>query len=219
MTDQILAAISKAYPLKELDCGSFATCKVSGIMFQVRQFEAAGLGNVSVMSGSGMLGAMKMDTLIVNPFDVDAPLFSYDRIHAMGNDTLFLEIFETRLNPTPAEQLRPVVEAYKDLPDSDAGVHWYEDIRWKESVKKVGKKKDVTARYDAMTADFVAAFLAICKAAPACDRTAKMQSAAAYTEGLLKNGGPAADSFLKAYGPEKTGELFRSHLFATGTQA
>ena len=82
MTNTLLEKIAEKYPLTELPVGDMATLKVKGMQFCIRAFRAEGLGHVSVMQAKGFFGLMKMDTLIVNPFQVDLPLYSYDRIFA-----------------------------------------------------------------------------------------------------------------------------------------
>ena len=92
MTNTILSLIKRKYPLCELDVGEFARMKVNGMKFTVSAYHAEGLGHVSVMRATGFFGLMQMDTLIVNPNEIDLPLYSYDRIFAMGNDTLIVEL-------------------------------------------------------------------------------------------------------------------------------
>ena len=117
MTSKMLDAIGKAFPLTELSCGEFAQQKVSGMKFQIRRFEAENLGSVSVMVAKGFFGLMKMDTLIITPTAVDMPLFSYDRVHAMGNDTLIFELYDTLLGETDLFGVEQVKKASAFLPD------------------------------------------------------------------------------------------------------
>ena len=90
--EKLLNVFGGRFPLKELDVGAFATLRAKGMNFDVKAYEAEGLGHISVMRARGMLGLMRMDTLIVNPKMIDLPLYSYDRILAMGNDTLIVEL-------------------------------------------------------------------------------------------------------------------------------
>ena len=95
MIQKMIDAIGACFPLTELGCGEYAKQKVSGMNFTIRRFYAEGIGNVSSMVASGFFGLMKMDTLIITPTEKDMPLFSYDRVHAMGNDTLiFAHLFQ-----------------------------------------------------------------------------------------------------------------------------
>lgn len=214
MTEKLLSLIGEAFPLTEGDAGEYRKMKVSGMTFHVRPFHAEGLGHVSVMTASGFFGLMKMDTLIVNPTELDMPLLSYDRVHAMGNDTLIYELYDTFLSPAALPATAVAKESGKDLPDHDLGAHWYDPIKLGVSLSKKGKKKD-RAGFDALTEGYMAAFLADCKTAAPCDGGAKREKASVYVEGLLKNGGPSTDVFKKGLGEEKTAPLFRQILFGT----
>ena len=212
MTGKLLSMIKERFPLKEKNVGAFASLKANGMKFTVSAYEAEGLGHVSVMTAKGFFGLMKMDTLIVNPKTLDLPLYSYDRILAMGNDTLIVELYDTMVEPLDTEALKAVNEANKDLPERDPGTHWYDGIKLKESVSKKGKK--LTERFDAYTKDYTNAYLGL-PAKPVTDAAAKREKANVYVEGLLKNGGPSTDVFKKAFGEQKTAELFRKVLFGT----
>ena len=212
MTDKLLSLIGQRFPLKERDAGAYKSLKVKGMKFTITPYEAEGLGHVSVMKASGMFGLMKMDTLIVNPKETDLPLLSYDRILAMGNDTLILELYDTMLEPCVTDQLQKVNEEYAYLPDRDPGTHWYDSIRLKESISKKGKK--LSPRFDAYAEAYTSAYLNL-PARTVTDAEAKGKKAGAYVEGLLKNGGPSTDVFKQALGEEKTAELFRKVLFGT----
>ncbi len=212
MTEKLLALLKERFPLTETDVGAYRTLKAKDLTFAVRAYAAKGLGHVSVMQAKGFFGLMKMDTLIVNPKEIDLPLLSYDRILAMGNDTLIVELYDTAVEPLDLTALNVVKTKYQDLPERDPGTHWYDAIRLPESISKKGKK--LSQQFDAMTADFAAAYLSL-PAKPVTDPEKKREKTNAYVEGLLENGGPSTDVFKKALGEEKTAELFRSVLFGT----
>ena len=150
MTSRLLNIIKGSFPLTEIDCGEFARMKVSGMNFEITAYTAKGLGHVSEMRASGFMGLMKMDTLIINPRDVDLPLYSYDRIFAMGNDTLITELYDTILGDYSDESLIKVKESYTDLAERDPGEHWYDEIKLPSSISKKGKKNH-TDRMDELT--------------------------------------------------------------------
>jgi len=211
----MLSVLGKKFPLKDVSVGEWAKVKANGMNFTIRQYEAEGLGNVSVMEAVGFFGLMKMDTLIINPVKKDLPLFSYDRILAMGNDTLIVELYDTLLDTWCAEGLQQVKEAYSMLPERDPGEHWYDSIKLPESISKKGKKAQ-TPDFDKMTEEYFAAYLASIPTADVDDIAAKSTKASVYVEGLLTNGGPSTDVFKKQFGEEKTTYLFRNILFGTG---
>lgn len=213
MIDALLNMLGKRFPLTEQPAGEYAVLKANGMKFAIRAFEAKELGHVSVMQAKGFFGLMRMDTLIVNPSERDLPLYSYDRVHAMGKDVLIIELYDTLLSLRSFDSLEAVKADFRDIPDDQRGTHWYDRIKLKESVSKTGKK-NVSKRFDALAGRYFAAYL---NAAPekTCDVRLKSEKASVYVEGLLQNGGPSTDVLLKAIGREKTEALFRSVLFGT----
>jgi hypothetical protein len=214
MTDHMLAIISKSFPLAEQDCGEYKKMKVSGMNFTIRRFRAEGFGAVSVMVASGFFGLMKMDTVILAPTEKDMPLFSYDRVHAMGNDTLIFELYDTLLGSADLSALEEVKKQAAYLPDHNLGEHWYDSIKLPQSLSKKGKKSQ-TPEFDSIANYYLTKYLETAKTAAPCLVTPKREKASVYVEGLLKNGGPSTDVFKKGIGDGKTATLFRKVLFAT----
>ena len=157
---------------------------------------------------------MKMDTLIINPTQRDMPLFSYDRVHAMGNDTLIYELYDTILDQADLSRVEEVKSKYASLPDHDLGEHWYDSIKLAVSLAKKGKKAN-SAAFDDCALEYLEAFLEAAGEAQYCEPGPKKDKASVYVEGLLANGGPSTDVFKKGIGDEKTAELFRNILFGT----
>ena len=216
MTEKLLELISLAYPLTARDPGAYGAVNINGMDFTLCCFDAKGLGNVSVMHGE-MPGMMRMDTLVLNPFQRDMPLLSYDRIFAGGKDTCFLEMYDTCLTHAPDMQKLQALQAkHADLQEVPTAPHWYDGILYPESMLKTGDAA-LTSRLNQLTEDYLAAYLQLCGEAPACDPAAKKKAASAYTEGLLNQGGASTDNFLKAKGKEFTQGMFREVLFGTGT--
>ena len=215
----MLHIINESFPMKEKDIGEFSSMKVSIMKFKVRSFDVAGLGHVSVMAAAGLLGLMKMETLVINPFEKDAPLFSYDRVHAMGNETILLELYDTLMN---AER-KPFSDAaemalipFKDIPDETFPESWDAEILMSGSVKKKGKKK-ISGRFDQLETEYLKSYIQMVQTSPSCKSDEKKKAAAVYSEGLLKNGGVSTSVFLKAKGQEFTEKFFREALFGTGS--
>ena len=212
MTKKLLDLISKKFPLTALPVGEMSTLKANGMTFSIQAYTAKGLGHVSVMTAKGFFGLMKMDTLIINPLALDLPLYSYDRIYAMGNDTLIVELYDTFLQKTDMQALESVKIGYADLPERDPGEHWYDSIKLKESISKKGKKAH-TARFDELTIAHLQAYLDT--SVNGANAEQKREKASIYVNGLLEKGGPSTDVFKKSIGVEKTAALFQNVLFGT----
>ncbi len=214
MVKYILSSIDSLYPLEEINCENFASLKASGMKFNIKAYKAKGLGHVSVMQAKGFFGLMQMDTVIINPKEVDLPLYSYDRVFAMGNDTLIVELYDTFANKTDCSALENVKNEFALLPEHNLGSHWYDDIKLKESISKRGKKSD-RANFDLLVKKYFDAFLSLGKDNEQALGSVKQEKAKAYVDGLLENGGPSTDVFTNNIGKEKTAELFYTVLFGT----
>ena len=210
MTEKILEKLSERYTLRELDAGDFASLRAAGMKFTVKAYFAEGLGQVSVMRAKGFFGLMRMDTLIINPSLRDLPLYSYDRIFAMGNDTLIVELYDTLAGDFDESALESA-KSTSDVAERDPGAHWYDSIKLKSSISKKGKR-DATPSLDGLTLAHLDAYLSSGDDAD-FDEAKKAEKAKFYVDGLLSRGGPSTDVFKKTLGEEKTKKLFYEVLF------
>ena len=215
MLNKMLEIIEKSFELKEIDVKEYANVKAKGMKFEIKAYYAKGLGHISVMIAKGFFGLMKMDTLIINAIEKDLPLYSYDRVNAMGNDTLIIEVYDTIIHPSEFEDIDKVNDKYSDIPKHDLGEHWYDSIKLEESVAVKGKIKKDKTLYDEYALEHFQAYINTVNGGTDVDSKQKLEKASVYVEGLLKNGGPSTDVFKKELGEEATGELFRKYLFGT----
>ena len=212
MIEKLLQVIGQKYPLTVMEVGEMKSLKANGMKFSIQAYKAEGLGHVSVMSAKGFFGLMQMDTLIVNPYDIDLPLYSYDRIFAMGNDTLIVELYDTLADVYSEEKMQAVKAEYEHLSERDPGEHWYDDIKLVSSISKKGKKAQ-SSEFDELTLRHFEAYLS--DGGIVTDSVKKQAKAAYYVNGLLEKGGPSTDVFKKALGEDVTATLFRRILFGT----
>lgn len=216
MTSKILTLLKRNHALVIKSVGEFETFKAKGMTFNCRAYEVCGLGHVSVMQAKGFFGLMKMDTLVIAPIDKDLPLLSYDRINAMGNDTLIIELYDTMgEKKAKLSTIAGVKSKFAHLPErfakGEEPEHWYDSIRLPETTSKKGKK--CSAGFDAYTLTYIKEYLAL--DADLCDRDEKIARTDVYANGLVTNGGPATDVFKQEFGEEKTSNIIRGVLFGT----
>lgn len=211
MIDRLLDIVKEKYALSELDINEFSSLKAGGMKFSIRAYNAEGLGHVSVMSAKGLFGLVRMDTLIVVPKEKDLPLYSYDRIYAMGNDTLIVELYDTCIKKPDLSDLDVVKSKYSYLAERDPGEHWYDDIKLSQSISKKGKSKQ-KVDLDTLTNEHFNVYLSALASAVS-DVSKKKELSARYVNGLLLQGGPSTDVFKKSLGEEKTARLFKYALF------
>ncbi len=181
--------------------------------FTVQAWEVEGIGNLCSVKMSAMLGLMKMDTVVLTPLTVDAPLFSYDRIVAMGKDTLLVELYDTQLAEVDVSALDEIKKSAADLPDHDLGEHWYDPMKLSPSLAKRGKHGKVA--YEELTEQFFLEYGKLLESAAACEKAPKQQKVRDYVDGLFSHGGPSTDQFKKLIGEEKARELFGKYVFGS----
>lgn len=211
MTEKLLNLIKNKYSLDEIDAGEFSSLKANGMKFSIKAFKAQGLGHVSVMTAKGFFGLMKMDTLMIVPTEKDLPLYSYDRIYAMGNDTLIVELYNTLIDKADFSELEAIKRKFDNLPERDPGEHWYDHIKLSESISKKGKKIQ-TGELDELAIEHFNAYLNT-SVADVSDVAKKNELSARYVNGLLSQGGPSTDVFIKSLGIKTTERLFKNILF------
>ncbi len=213
MTNKVLNEIREIYPLTPCEAPEFDRFDLAGMDFTTKGWKAQGLGQVSLMTATGMGGAMGMTSLIVNPLEIDAPLFNLDIISLPGKKMLYMELYDTLLDAGRAESVFAAIrDDFGDIADIPGKPCWYDGIRYAASVTKCAAAGQED-RLDELIARYGQAYVDLLKDARPCDPAAKKVKADAYRDGLLDHGGPATDAFLKVWGKEKTGELFREVLF------
>lgn len=214
MMNQLLEIINAYYDLIELDTNTYKDAELNGIPLIIKSFDAVNFGSVSILSSNS--NVMNLDTLILNPFSKDMPLFSYDRIKAFQTDTLFIELYDTLLdksiNKVVNEELNIIKKKYQEISELEHKDNWYDSIRLDASTsKKVGI--DQSNLFNDLTKEYLKGYLSISKNLDSCNEELKKAKAKEYTDGLLENGGPSTDAFIKAKGKKYTEKLYREVLF------
>ena len=211
--ERIIEDLGKTYQMVRCTAPEYDTFSMTGMDFEAQGYEVEGMGHVSVMTASGMGGQMSMESLIISPKKVDAPLFSLDRISAGGKEMLYMELYDTLVKADRDEEaFAEIAGKYSNLADLPGKPCWYDDIRYEACVTKAGTAQQAED-FDHLVEEYSDAYLHMLRQAPVCDEAQKTAKADAYRDGLLNNGGPATDGFLKAWGTEKTRELFEKVLF------
>ena len=212
---ELIDLIMKDHELKELSSDGFSDLKVGPMKFTIRHWDGGLLGNVSFMSGSAMMGLMKMETLIITPMNADLPLLSMDTVLAMGKLSVFAEIYDTTIGGFDQTACLAVKDALASHPDRPSSPNWYDNIKLGCSMsKKTGKKS--LAELGKGLADYLQAYLSIADKTPELSADLLEQKRIktdSYVTGLLEQGGPSTDVFVKKLGREKTEKLFREVLF------
>lgn len=210
MLEKIVDGFVSKYDLKEVETGEFSDFKVSVLNFKAKAYEGD-FGHVSCLNAKGLFGLMNMETVVINPFNKDMPLYSIDYIKAFGNNKLFLEQYDTNVNDSRKEEgFNRIIERYKQYLVPKKKAYWYDDIRYESSVTFNTKDNEKLMN---IINEYTDEYLTLLDKASDCDRKMKKEKARKYSRGLIENGGPATDSFVSAFGKDKTKQFFDTIMF------
>ena len=210
--EKTLNKLKGSYPLTELDIGEYAKIKKNGMKFLIHSYKVGDIGYLSVLNMSAMLGLMKMETVVFSPITIDVPLFSFDYIKALGNETLLVDIYDLCVNKGKTYQnLVDLKEKYKDLPNSELKPRWYDSLRCDGFLAKRGKK--LTKKFEGACEDYLNEFDSILKNGDAVDPKAKRVPLKEYVDGLFDKGAPTTEQFNKILGEEKARDMYGKYIF------
>ena len=215
LRDGVLEALGKTHELQKEDLGADAHMSAKGMAFDTESWKIPGLGHLCVMRMNAFLGLMRMETAIIAPTAVDAPLFNLDWVKAFGTETQIAELYDTQLIPWPNEcldALEFVRDRYADLPDAPAGeARWYDDILYPCSIHKKGR--GLTERMSSAAMDYLTVYAELLAASPACDLAAKEAKVQAFAKRLFAEGGPAVNQVTKLFGEQTARRLVLQHMY------
>ena len=215
LRDSVLAALEHTYALQQEDLGADARLSAKGMVFNTESWAIPGVGHLCIMQMKAFLGLMRMETAIIAPTSVDAPLFNLDWVKAFGTETQIAELYDTQLQPWPDEchdAFECARARYADLPDAPAGdAHWYDNILYPCSFHKKGR--GLTEPMSQAAQDYLTIYTELLAAAPTCDSTEKAAKVQAFAERLFAEGGPAVEQVTKLFGEQTAKRLVLQHMY------
>lgn len=216
-----LRQIRENFTYTENDIGDDRHLSRFGLNFAVHSYEIENVGHLCAMTLKAFGGIMTMETIVISPMEKDVPLFNMDRVSAFGNDTLLIEVYDTQLEPVPAEAEAKFMELLKRdsaIADVESEPHWYDSIRYPFSYGKKGK--GLSEPFKRAQKDYLDTYLKLLAEAPYCDEEAKLAKNREYAEKLVSNKGPAVDTMRNHFGDETMRRVVLQHMYGVaGTQA
>ena len=212
--EMFLKKLQERYEVKEADLKENALLKKAGMKFAMRSFEVADLGHFFIMDMSGMLGAMNMETCVLAVETRKVPLVNIDYVNAMGKESMMAEYYDLADDVLPEgfpEKFEALKKADSALEDYPAEEQWYNKYLLPFTYRKKGKKaRDHFLQVAAKEADL---FLDMTEKAEAADPEERKKITLSFAQGLLDEGGPAINSFVKLFGREKTEEVVKKCMY------
>lgn len=209
-------SLGRSFELIPKDLGSDARLSKRGMTFETKSWEIRGIGHLCVMHMNAFFGLMKMETVVIAPFEADLPLYNADWVKAFGTETQIAELYDTQLEPWPEtsqEKFLKVRDANADLPDAPTGEHWYDSVLYPCSVHKKGK--GLTDRFNKMAGEYTDLFTAELSAAEKCPADLKKERVSDFARRLVENDGPAVSMMAKLFGKETMKRIVLRHMYGT----
>lgn len=183
----------------------------SGMHFTLTS-HAHALGALTTLRMEGMAGFVRMEGLVFVPLSKDMPLLAAEKLKAMGNYTLLLELYDTQLGPVDLSPLNAVKAQYTALKEKPGETGRPGGIRMAPSLRKVGNRRD-DKKLEELGERWLAAYLEALKTAPECDPAVKGLKGKEYADRLLKRGGPVIEQLRNTLGEEDFTALMREVVF------
>ena len=210
-------SLGRYFDLVPKDLGADARLSKRGMTFETKSWEIRGIGHLCVLRMNAFFGLMKMETIVIAPFEADLPLYNADWVNAFGTETQMAELYDTQLEPWPEEskgKFDEIKAASADLPDAPTGEHWYDAVLYPCSVHKKGKK--LTDRFNKLAKEYTDLFVAELVAAAAsgkCPADLKKARVSEFAHKLVENDGPAVSMMAKLFGKETMQRIVLQHMY------
>ena len=211
------SVLAEKYRIKRNEIGEDARLTKFGMVFTTRSYEVKGAGHLCIMRMKAFGGIMKMETVVIAPYGMDAPLMNVDWVGVLGKETLMVEFYDSQLSPWPDElqaEFRSIASGDADLADRASGAHWYDSIRYSCSYDKSGK--GLTERFNRTAQAYIRTFCRQLSELPGCtrkERQEKRQRIGDFAGELYAQGGPAVDMITKLFGRETAKRVIMRHLY------
>ncbi|MBQ6655052.1 MAG: hypothetical protein IJM79_05955 [Erysipelotrichaceae bacterium] len=212
--EMILSKLQEKYEVVENDLKDNALLKKSGMKFALRGFDVKDLGHYFIMNMNGMMGAMKMETAVLVVDNKKVPLVNIDYVSVVGKESMMAEYYDLAGDGLPSgyqEKFEAIKKADAALENYKAEEQWYSKYLLPITYQKTGKKMfDHFLKVAGQQTDL---FLEMTEAAQPADREERMAEALSFAQGLLDNGGPAINQFVKLFGRARTEQIVKECMY------
>ena len=211
------AALGRNYKLTRNDIGEDARLSKLGMVFTTKSYDVRDIGHFCIMRLKAFGGMMKMETVILAPTGVDAPLMNVDWVSVFGKETQIVEFYDTQLSPwadSLQAEMRKIALRDADLENRTSEEHWYDGIRYSCSYNKSGK--GLTERFNRAAQAYIGVYCAQLAEVPACDsddREEKRRKVKEFATKLFENGGQAVNMITKLFGEETARRVIIKHMY------
>ena len=205
-------SLGRYFDLVPKDLGEDSRRSKRGMIFETKSWEIRGVGHLCVLRMNAFLGLMKMETVVIAPFEADLPLYNADWVKAFGTETQIAELYDTQLEPWTEEsqgKFLAIKTGFDNLPDAPSGEHWYDSVLYPCSLHKKGK--GLTDRFNKVAGEYTDVCVAELAAAEKCPADLKKARVSEFAHKLVANDGPAVSMMAKLFGKETMQRIVLKH--------
>ena len=199
-------SLGRYFDLVPKDLGEDARRSKRGMTFET--------GHMCVMRMNAFFGLMKIETIVIAPFEADLPLYNADWVKVFGTETQIAELYDTQLEPWTEEskgKFLAIKTGFDNLPDAPSGEHWYDSVLYACSIHKKGK--GLTDSFNKLAKEYTDLFVAELAAAEKCPADLKKARVSEFAHKLVANDGPAVSMMAKLFGKETMQRIVLKHMY------
>ena len=207
-------SLGRYFDLVPKDLGEDSRRSKRGMIFETKSWEIRGVGHLCVLRMNAFLGLMKMETVVLAPFEADLPLYNADWVKGFGTETQIAELYDTQLEPWTEEsqgKFLAIKTGFDKLPDAPSGEHWYESVLYPCSIHKKGK--GLTDSFNKLAKEYTDLFVAELAAAEKSPADLKNARVSEFAHKLVANDGPAVSMMAKLFGKETMQRIVLKHMY------
>ena len=207
-------SLGRYFDLVPKDLGEDSRRSKRGMIFETKSWEIRGVGHLCVLRMNAFLGLMKMETVVIAPFEADLPLYNADWVKVFGTETQIAELYDTQLEPWTEEsqgKFLAIKTGFDSLPDAPTGEHWYDSVLYACSIHKKGK--GLTDSFNKLAKEYTDLFVAELAAAEKCPADLKKARVSEFAHKLVANDGPAVSMMAKLFGKETMQRIVLKHMY------
>ena len=206
--------LATSYPMEQRDLGADTKVGRNGVRLQIAAWDVCGFGHLSTLHMSALLGLMRMETAILAPTCVDAPILTVDWVSAMGTEVQIIRLFDVQLRSWPdayQREFRNIAQRLEKLPDVVLEPSWYDEIMYDCSCLKQGR--GVTNKLARAAEDYLATYAAMAATLPSCDQEQKTGKVRDFARRMYSEDSVTVRQATKHMGEDAAQRIIVQHLY------
>lgn len=216
----VLRELQKNYQVKKQNIGAGAILKGNNLLIETQSYEIEKLGHLCILTMSGLMGLLRMETVVLSVREKDVPLIKMDAVQFASFKSRTVGLYDTLLSPLDGELERLCTIIKKkdsDLKDYEAEDHWVSSVKLPFSYAKATNRKSTRTELSSMK--YLQAFLMEAENAEACDPAAKAEKIRSFAQGFLNSDEPMVVEMRRMFGDQPTERLVLDDMFGVKAEA